>query len=558
MDSPQCHDEHHVFLAPRGFQVSHPSVTILDNKGELVWERYVAGQAYNFRAQEYQGEAVLTFWVGNDLVEGHGEGDFYVLNNRYEEIAKISTVGGLRPDLHEFTITPDGTALMTIYQVFAVREPGIFRLKDTVYIWDCLVLEVNLTTREPLFQWRASEHHSLNESFHPVGATGFSPEHPWDWYHVNSIEKDELGNFLISARFTSTITYVNGTTGHIIWVLGGKQNTFKDLSNGQATNSAYQHLARSHPLTDFPTLLADQIKVHGEDNHKDGITKQLVTFFDNGGDDPDKTDRPSRGALIELTYPTNPGSPDSSSLPFTARLVKSYIHPDRIFALSQGSMQLIPTTNNSDPKVLLGFGYVGVWTEFSADGEVLCDNRFSTQASWGHGHVQSYQALKAPWLGNPTWSPKVTLDSGANPSLFVSWNGATEVKSWKVQKSTQVGDMAEEDWTDIATSIKESFETEIRYEAGDASFLRVVALDKSGNILGTSANIYLGWKMAFKQAMTRLGSIARSPLKIILISSCLLILVILYKRLRQVKSGRRWTLPGYKQLQQEDPASKYV
>lgn len=80
VDSPQCYDDNHVFLSPRGYRIKNPGVVILDNQGELVWEHYVQGQPYNFAVQEYQGDKVLTFWVGNDLVEGHGEGDFYVVS----------------------------------------------------------------------------------------------------------------------------------------------------------------------------------------------------------------------------------------------------------------------------------------------------------------------------------------------------------------------------------------------------------------------------------------------------------------------------------------------
>jgi hypothetical protein len=39
-------------------------------------------------------------------------------------------------------------------------------------------------------------------------------------------------------------------------------------------------------------------------------------------------------------------------------------------------MQIIPLNSTSNPQILLGYGYVGVWTEFSASGQVLCDNRF--------------------------------------------------------------------------------------------------------------------------------------------------------------------------------------
>lgn len=475
-------------------------------------------------------------------------------NSKYEEIAKISGVGGMKPDLHEFTITPDGTALITIYQNYVVRQPGVFRLKDTVFIWDCLVLEVDLATREPLFQWRASDHHSLNETYHPIGANGFSPQHPWDWYHINSVQKDELGNYLISARYTSTITYVDGKSGAIIWVLGGKRNVFKDLSNGQATNMAYQHLARLHNLNEFPVLLAEEISAHGHYKDKHGVTRQLVATFDNGAVG-EQTDRPARGALIEITYPTNAAAQGSTTVPFTARLVQSYKHPKRIVALSQGSMQLIPTQNGSDPKILLGYGYVGVWTEFSADGNVLCDNHFSTTKSWGQGHVQSYQVLKSSWTGHPTELPRVAFGSGPGFSLFVSWNGATEVRSWKIHKSEGHADLKDHAWTDVTVSEKTGFETEIRFEASGAMYLRVVALDKDGNVLAKSASIDLRWRTRTKDV---LWSIASSPFRLFLMSLCSIILVTLYKHLHRIMPRLRRAFPGQKELRRDSNALKYV
>ena len=79
-DSPECHDESYIFLAFRGKQVSKNSVAILDNQGELVWEQHVKGEPYNLNVQEYRGEKVLTYWLGDDTVGGHGEGVFYIVS----------------------------------------------------------------------------------------------------------------------------------------------------------------------------------------------------------------------------------------------------------------------------------------------------------------------------------------------------------------------------------------------------------------------------------------------------------------------------------------------
>ena len=153
-------------------------------------------------------------------------------------------------------------------------------------------------------------------------------------------------------------------------------------------------------------------------------------------------------------------------------------------------MQLIPSkSSTSDPKVLIGYGHVGVYTEFSADGKVLCDHRLSARKYWSQGPVQNYLAYKSPWVGRPSLPPSVVL--GGDNSLYVSWNGATEVRKWKVQA------LRDEKWTDIGTTEKTTFETEVTFDdaIGDDARLRVIALDGEGHVLGQSAEIDLQSKV---------------------------------------------------------------
>ncbi|KEQ92435.1 hypothetical protein AUEXF2481DRAFT_32034 [Aureobasidium subglaciale EXF-2481] len=495
VDSPLCYDDNLIFLAPRGFRVPHPAVTILDNHGKLVWSQPVKGQAYNLKVQEYKGEKVLTYWVGDDAVGGHGEGYFYLLNNKYEEIARIRGVNNLRADLHELTITPEGTALVTFYQIFPLNQPGVFRIKDTVWIWDCLFQEFDIATQDLVFEWRASEHHGLNESYAPLGTDGYTPDHPYDWYHINSVQKDDLGNYLVSARFTSTITYISGNTGDILWILGGKQNSFADLSNGQATNFEYQHMARFTPITTFPTLMAKEIVDHGKSKDNNAMTKQLLTLFDNG-----IPPRPARGLILEVTYPSHG---IVTNAPLTAKVIKSYEHPLHISSVSQGSLQLVTSnlTTDSEPHVLIGFGWQGVWTEYTADGTLLCDSRITPANVLGKGHVQSYSVMKFRWTGTPSHPPLAVSDMSRG-SVFVSWNGATEVVSWQLR--ILVG----QTWEVKATKQKAGFETELALPEGfDKQTMRyavVEALGKDRNVLGKTETIDL-WQSGLLSRISRMS-----------------------------------------------------
>jgi hypothetical protein len=337
-------------------------------------------------------------------------------------------------------------------------------------------------------------------------------------HHINSVEKDDLGNYLVSARFTSSITYIHAKTGKIIWVLGGKRNTFSDLSNGQATNMAYQHLARFHPLTAFPDLLAKEIAEHGVEKHKDGTTRQLLSAFDNGAEQ-----RPARGILIELTYPSQSVS---SRTPYTARLVQAYEHPLHVPSVSQGSMQLVHSnvTGEKDPHVLVGFGHIAMWTEFSADGTLLCDSRITTEQTFGQGHVQSYSALKYKWIAQPSYPPSAVAASSKS-SLFVSWNGATEVKAWKLyQLETKANDASPDHWIPISTTTKTGFETEITFPPDfnnkQTRYLKVEALDAHDKVLGTSLSVDL-WAQSFTSRIRQM-----TPLSGVVVSVIVLVLLI--------------------------------
>lgn len=210
--------------------------------GSLVWtpDAYF-GQIYNFQVQEYRGESYLTFWGGNDSVGGHGSGHYYMYNQNYQLVRNISAANGLGADLHSFTILPNGNVLCTVYEKTKVDPEVIFNHKTTAstYMWDSLFQEFSLETGELAFQWRASDHLSLKLSYANKRPATF--REPWDWSHINMVQKDTAGNYLVSLRHLRCIVYVSGSTGEVLWKLGGKDNSFEDLSGGEASLMIGQH-----------------------------------------------------------------------------------------------------------------------------------------------------------------------------------------------------------------------------------------------------------------------------------------------------------------------------
>ena len=88
---------------------------ILDDRGRLVWFKKTQNVAINFRRQIYKGRPVLTWWEGTISNIGTGEGEGVIVDATYKEIARVRAGNGFDADVHEFLITPEGTALITIY-----------------------------------------------------------------------------------------------------------------------------------------------------------------------------------------------------------------------------------------------------------------------------------------------------------------------------------------------------------------------------------------------------------------------------------------------------------
>lgn len=437
------------------------------------------------------------------------------LNASYDIVHKVTAANDKFADLHELIITPDGTALMIVFEVVPADVRSLGRKFNDVWnqaIWDCLVQEVHIATGELRFEWRASEHLNISRTYMKLDSMAEgTQENPFDPYHLNSVEKDALGNYLISARNPHAIYYVDGRTGETIWTLGGMDNSFMELNDGpmQALNFAWQHDVRFVPTDAFP-------ETYIPPPDREGTTVILLTMFDNAAVDWDYSyGTPySRGLLLELTYPT-PGfytgkkmtrveftaariddrgsrepqeslskldaakvaSINGKSASHTVRLVREFINPKHVRSGTQGSVQLIPQGPGLDPKALVGYGLNAVITEYNSNGSVLCDLHFGAESSWERGDVQSYRAHKSHWVGRPKTGPVAATQGN---EIFVSWNGATEVRSWLLQAL----DSVEEGWVEVSRTRKQGFETTIHLpeEYRAARHLRLFALDSEGRL----------------------------------------------------------------------------
>jgi hypothetical protein len=415
-----------VFVAPkRGATQQGPM--IVDDNGSVVWFDPLPGdqQAFDFRPQRYRGEPVLTWWQGR-VRTYRGAGVGRILDTSYRPVATVRAANGYELDAHEFQLTPAGTALVVSYVPVAWDLSELGGLRDGV-VEDCVVQEIDVETGELRFEWHALGTIGLGESYRPAPRERGQMHDP---FHVNSVALDTDGNLLVSARHTNAIYKIDRRTGEVLWRLGGKRSSFA-MEPGAAF--ALQHDAR---------------------RRADGA----ITLFDNVAEDLPARGRRSRGLALRLDERAK-----------TASVAQEWEHPDALLSPTQGSMQSLDG----------GGAFVGwggrqpYFTEFAADGRTLFDARFVRP------DVESYRAYRSPWRARGEGRPSVVATrTRQHTSVWVSWNGATDVASWRVHP----------DRGPVSTWPRRRFETAITLDRRTRAVV-VEALDASGAVLASSDRV---------------------------------------------------------------------
>jgi hypothetical protein len=398
---------------------------IVDASGEPIWFHPLQdaeADAFTFEVQEYKGETVLTWWEG--LHTGYGQGEYVIFDHSYREIARVRAGNGYEGDHHEFLITPEDTALITIYSKVQRDLSGVGGPVDGVVL-DGIVQEIDIESGEVLFEWHSLDHIGLEESlYEPPPDLNAA----FDYFHINSIDPIPGGYLIISARRTCAVYKVDRKTGEVVWRLGGEQS---DFDMGYGTRTDWQHDAR---------------------RHSDGT----ITIFDNGGVQKDVQ---SRGIVVEV---------DEDDM--SATLVGEYTHPNKILAATQGNLQVLPNGN-----VFVGWGSEPSYSEFGPDGKLLYDASFPSQ-------VESYRAFRFPWKGQPEDRPAVVAEAGPDDkvTIYVSWNGATEVDTWQMLAGGNPDQLEP-----AGSGPRKGFETAVTLYTNEP-YVAVEAKDSSGRVLGTS------------------------------------------------------------------------
>jgi Arylsulfotransferase (ASST) len=408
---------------------------IIDPDGNLVWFHQVTAPdvAADLRIQTYGGHKVLTWWQGGVTLQAFGIGEGVIATTSYRTIATVHAGNGYSMDIHEFTLTPNGDALFTVYSPIMVHLPGTPAGKLSPLL-DSIVQEVDIRTGLVVWEWHAYTNVPLKDSY-ATPASSLT----YDAYHLNSIELLPGDHLLVSARDTCAVYDVDQRTGKIVWTLGGKDSTFK---LGSGARFYFQHDAQMLP-------------------------GDRVSLFDDEAGPPFYAST-SRGLVLALDLKRH-----------TARVAHGYsLHTKLALAESEGSEQTL-----SDGDAFVGFGSTPFFAEFSAVGALQYEATLPVDDG-------SYREYVFPWSATPHTKPVAAAKRvrGNEVDVYASWNGATTVARWQVlaQSSTSKG------WKLLRTVARHGFET----ETTESSFLgcaeiEVRALSTAGKVLGTSKPVGL-------------------------------------------------------------------
>jgi hypothetical protein len=274
----------HLFLVNRG-EGAAVYTMILDNNGNPVW--YRRGDGCQFKVQR---NGVIT------------SGVFTGVDKDFRWVADYSAAHGYYTDDHDLQVLEDGRYLLIGGRDQTVDMSRYIvggTVNATVHE---TVLQEFTPAGEMILLFRAWDNYAVSD-IEPIveDPTAAMVRFP----HMNAVDVDDDGHFLVSCRHLSEVTKIHRDAGQIVWRLGGAHSNFtfvKDPLNGFRNQHSVVALGHGHYL-----------------------------LFDNGNGH-----RPPVSRAVEYML-------DLQKM--TATLVWEFRDkPDR-FAHYQGSVQRLPTGN---------------------------------------------------------------------------------------------------------------------------------------------------------------------------------------------------------------------
>ena len=400
-----------IFLDNNGGLAGNPYNVIFDNTGSPVWYQLMPDARWDMKVEP---NGMLT------MLARTGGMRFVGLNTNYQQVTHYCAVNGYTTDEHELRVLPDGTYFLigaysnTVDMTrYVVGGNGAASVLETV-------LQQFTPSGELIFQWRGWDNYDIRDN-QISSITGAVIDFP----HMNAIEVDSDGQFLVSARHLSEVTKINRDTGEVIWRLGGAHSTFA-FTNDPLGGFANQHAVRMVGTNDY-------------------------TLFDNGnGHSPQL----SRGVeyLLDLTN-------------LTATLTWQFRQTPDVFAPDMGNVQRL---TNGNTLINWASGFLPKLTEVRPDGTKAFEMNWVDQAT------STYRVWRCPWQGAATQPYLMAESYPDNITLVFNQFGDTNVAFYRIYGGT-----ASQSTNLLATSGVTLMQLS-SLQNGSNYFFRVTAVNRQG------------------------------------------------------------------------------
>ncbi|KAJ3499304.1 hypothetical protein NLG97_g448 [Lecanicillium saksenae] len=451
-DKKQTDDSSYIFIGG-SYGSKKAAPMILSGKDlSLVYADQQYNQVYTSSVQTFNGTKYLTFWEGPSG-NSSADGNWLMFDSKYELKYNFTAKGSkhLRNEMPDMRVTRDNTILMATYETLnldcsAVGGPSDAPVQDSGF------QEIDPATNKVMFEWSAHKHFNMSNS-HAKYEKSFGVGSPagFDFFHLSSVEKSGDGNYLISSSHFSALAMIHGQDGHVMWTLGGKNSDFTDLSGGNATNFGWQHDAQLSGTNE-------------------------IVLFDNHGLSTERCDGNcvSRGLRLKFDEENK-----------TVELFREFFHPQGVNSGNMGGMQLL-----KEGHTMVAWGDNPSFVEYNKAGQPILDVQRGLLGAGLQNGMYAYRVSRQRWQGEPSWPPSVAVDSPskstANATIFVSWNGATDVDQWAILASDTV-DTVSNYKNVIAQANRTGFETQISLDnAVSRRYIGAAAISAGGDVMGAS------------------------------------------------------------------------